>query len=138
MGTNFYWKRLPREFEKYGLHVEQCVGDCKILWHIGKRSAAGLYCHECGTTLNKHGTDHVHNCKYSEWYEVCPICGKEGTPICSFRWTFLKHKWLIEHLAMADCRRKMIVDENDKEYTPQEFLYAVHTPVEYQLCSEFC
>ena len=142
MGTNFYWKAIPRELEKYKANVEKYIGAVddnpdNVLLHIGKRSAAGRYCYECGTTLNKYGTDHVHNCEWSEWYERCPICGKEGSPLCTFRWTFMKHKWLIEKLANEVCRQYLIVDENGEEYTPIEFLQAVNTPIEYQSCCEF-
>lgn len=142
MGTNFYWREIPKEFKRYKANVENYIGDCdgthNVLLHIGKRSGAGLYCRECGTTLNKHGTDHVHDCNFSEWYEVCPICGKEGTPIFSFRWTLMLQKWLIKVYAIQGITDKLIVDENGEEYTPQEFLNAVETPIEYQLCCEFC
>lgn len=144
MGTNFYWKRIPREFEKYKSNVEKISvyggfekNNENVLKHIGKRSSAGMYCYECGTTLNKYGTDHLHDYEYSEWYEVCPICGKEGTPICSFRWTIMLHKWLIDLYVKKGRTTKMIVDEYGEEYTPQEFLQAVKTPVEYQMCCEF-
>ena len=141
MGTNFYWKRIPKEFERYKANVENYIGDCddthNVLLHIGKRSAAGLYCHDCGTTLNKYGTGYVHNCDYSEWYKRCPICGREGVPVSSFCWTFLGQKWLIVTLAMEGNTEKIIVDEYGKEYTPQEFLNAVNTPIEYQVCCEF-
>lgn len=143
MGTNFYWKSIPKEFEKYKANVERHSvygfdnNNENVLKHIGKRSGAGLYCYECGTTLNKFGTDHLHDCEYSEWYERCPICGREGSSICTFRWTFMKHKWLIEKLAGEGCRQYLIVDENDEEYTPLEFLQAVETPIEYQACCEF-
>lgn len=143
MGTNFYWKRIPTEFEKYKANVKRWSvygfdnNHENVLKHIGKRSAAGLYCSECGTTLNKHGTDHVHDCEYSEWYEVCPICGKEGTLIFSFQWTLMLHKWLIELYAKKGRITNMIVDEYGREYTPQEFLQSAKTPIEYQACCEF-
>ena len=43
--------------------------------HIGKRSAAGLYCFDCGLSLCESGEDGVH---YSEsvWSDVCLRCGK--------------------------------------------------------------
>lgn len=143
MGTNFYWKKIPHEFEQYKANVEKYIGTVddnpdNVLLHIGKRSAAGLYCVECGTTLNKYGTDHIHDCECPQWYKACPICGKEGTYIFTFRWTMLRHKWLIEALAKEGCTNKCIVDECCKKYTPQEFLNAVKTPIEYQSCCEFC
>lgn len=52
MGTNFY--------DQSGTHV-------------GKRSAAGFYCWDCGVTLCKAGKDGVHN-GISEWSDRCPKC----------------------------------------------------------------
>lgn len=63
MGTNFYvrgWKSANAMDPKY---------------HIGKRSAAGLYCWDCGLTLCKGGEAKVHY--DSEWYKQCPQCGKK-------------------------------------------------------------
>jgi len=54
MGTNFYNKLDGK--------------------HIGKRSAAGMYCWDCGKTLCKGGKEKVHF--EDEWFEKCPICGK--------------------------------------------------------------
>lgn len=57
--------------------------------HIGKRSAAGLYCWDCGVPLNKEGESGVHkshadNCKHKGSLicnclilKVCPKCGKK-------------------------------------------------------------
>lgn len=144
MGTNFYWKEIPKEFEKYKANVKRCSvygfekNNENVLKHIGKRSGAGMYCYECGTTLNKHGTDRVHDFEYSEWYERCPICGQKGAYICTFRWTFMKHKWLIEKLAHEGYKEKCIVDEDGDSYSPIEFLQEINTPIEYQSCCEFC
>lgn len=60
MGTNFYLVHQP---------------SCLETNHIGKRSAAGLYCWDCGETLCKGGTENVH--EGGEWYDKCPKCGKE-------------------------------------------------------------
>lgn len=68
MGTNFYFGK-------------------KEEIHIGKRSAAGFYCWDCGVTLcnsgfatwkNKtyYGTDAVHT-SGDGWLDSCPICGKK-------------------------------------------------------------
>ena len=64
MGTNFY----------FGKDI-----------HIGKRSAAGLYCWDCGVSLAleaydrwedriRYGGDAVHY--DGKWSDCCPICGK--------------------------------------------------------------
>ena len=53
MGCNFYLKNDER--------------------HIGKRSAAGHYCWDCGVTLCRDGNDNIHG--DGKWYENCPNCG---------------------------------------------------------------
>ena len=46
--------------------------------HIGKRSAAGWYCWDCGVTLCGAGEEHIHESAYNHtWYKECPICGKK-------------------------------------------------------------
>jgi len=58
--------------------------------HIGKRSAAGLYCWDCGEPLNREGVEGVHkghadDCKHKVRLsndcclrlKKCPKCGKE-------------------------------------------------------------
>jgi len=83
MGTNFYWA---------GENVRYSTDP---LIHIGKRSAAGMYCWDCGVTLCKGGEDDIHsgssrlyrrgdeNGTYyvrNDWYDECPKCGqKRGT-----------------------------------------------------------
>lgn len=66
MGTNFYWKKWN--------------GTGRV--HIGKRSAAGLYCYDCGVTLCLQGEAGVHRGGgFSEeehrakWHPACPMCG---------------------------------------------------------------
>ena len=62
MGTNFYVKgHRHNDNPKY---------------HIGKRSAAGFYCFDCNTTLCKGGVTQIHKGN-TEWYSVCPVCGKK-------------------------------------------------------------
>ena len=43
--------------------------------HIGKESAAGLYCWDCGITLCKKGEAFVHHSDKA-WHDKCPECGK--------------------------------------------------------------
>lgn len=104
--------------------------------HIGKRSAAGIYCWDCNISLNNKGATYVHD-KDVEWYEVCPICGKKVelngwdnatgkelgfskikgkqtgvTTCCSFTWAILPKK----------CKKlKGIKDEYGRKYTYEEF-----------------
>lgn len=61
MGTNFY-RRGHSGLDKFADH-------------IGKRSAAGLYCWHCNLTLCKGGNDAVHMGK-SQWHEACQRCGR--------------------------------------------------------------
>ncbi len=53
MGTNFYKKHNKK--------------------HIGKRSAAGWYCWDCGITLCKDGNEAIHQ-GTSGWHKQCPEC----------------------------------------------------------------
>ena len=94
MGTNFYIKGSPKTAN---------LDDPK--WHIGKRSAAGLYCFDCGVTLCEQGEKFVHLTHYlvdkddetkkplelkyiftkaprNDWLDVtwldqCPICKRK-------------------------------------------------------------
>jgi hypothetical protein len=72
MGTNFYFYADESEHE-----------------HIGKRSAAGPYCWDCGVTLcstsvDSHtgkslfGSDSVHHSP-SHWLDCCPCCDAKET-----------------------------------------------------------
>ena len=47
--------------------------------HIGKRSAAGLYCWDCKTTLHMDGIKGVHSGRDLAWRKTCPFCGKAKT-----------------------------------------------------------
>lgn len=48
MGTNYYARGYRR------------IADMDPQYHIGKRSAAGLYCWDCGKTLCKDGESGIH------------------------------------------------------------------------------
>ena len=61
MGTNFYIRGYRQS------------DDPKF--HVGKRSAAGLYCWDCDVSLCM---GEVHSGR-SQWYEACPKCGKKPT-----------------------------------------------------------
>ncbi len=158
MGTNFYWKKLPKELKQYEKLIKTQTKDKDMnpLYHIGKRSGAGKYCMDCGTTFCIHGTTRIHyndnpyelfSDAYEQaqkyyWYDKCPICGKEGIIICSFTWTFMKQKQIIEQLSLnpKTLSKKLIVNEYEEEFTPTEFLWdeLKNCPVEYQSCCEFC
>jgi len=69
MGTCFYSRK---DYDPAQLDFD-VRSDPKV--HIGKRSAAGWYCWDCGITLCKDGKAGVHLGR-SNWLEVCPICRK--------------------------------------------------------------
>ena len=80
MGTNFYWAKKPKKADSMDPE-----------WHIGKRSAAGLYCWDCKRTLCRDGEARIHysggrgntlmaNGTADEWLKACPECGKKYTP----------------------------------------------------------
>lgn len=68
MGTNYYVFNLKKPGNEGR--------------HIGKKSAAGLYCWDCKITLCKAGNEFIHKgCHHSigcncGWYSKCPVCGK--------------------------------------------------------------
>jgi hypothetical protein len=64
MGTNFYLIGASDDRDRMNPEV-----------HVGKRSAAGMYCWDCKTTLCMGGNRGVHDSN-SPWFDVCPICGK--------------------------------------------------------------
>ena len=81
MGTNFYWDP-----------PDTVPDDMDPKYHIGKRSAAGMYCYDCSLTMCAAGESQVHHGgprgirfmtdAYKEWekeawYEKCPKCGAE-------------------------------------------------------------
>ena len=147
MGTNFYWVGHRR-----GESVQE---------HIGKRSAAGRYCYDCGSTFNQDGTQSVHgNGSRRGWSEVCPCCGKspekdkeqyhaayvelgfqkpcdvkpEGIATASsFTWTMMKHKWTLEK--RINWKRPQVIDEYGRKYTAKEFLKMIERtcPIQFQL-----
>lgn len=148
MGTNFYW------------HGHQ--GDESMWYHIGKRSAAGNYCYDCGSTFNMDGTQLIHFSQQKRlgWSKVCPGCGKSAddgkdhyNPIMielgfekpgekptsgiagasSFTWTLMRHLWELER--KKDYDRPLVVDEYGTEYTAKEFLEMIRRdcPIQFQL-----
>jgi len=48
-------------------------------YHIGKRSAAGLYCWNCRITLCEQGESAIHSSE-STFSDKCPKCGKKYEP----------------------------------------------------------
>lgn len=117
--------------------------------HIGKRSAAGLYCWDCGLTLCKDGEKEIHNSTslttsfgqdISKWHTCCPKCGQKpkdegwngalGREL-GFNETKPKKKtgvgscssftWAIDSKEFAAIRWRFIKDEYGKFYTKKQF-----------------
>lgn len=88
MGTNFYWAMPERQ--SFTLPTGDVIeagfsdycDDARI--HIGKRSAAGLYCWNCRITLCVGGETEIHMGR-SDWLEVCPKCGQSKADVDGLR-----------------------------------------------------
>jgi hypothetical protein len=69
MGTNFYeYVEEPK--------IDEDGDECHRGQHIGKRSAAGAYCWDCGVTLCSSGIAGIHMGQ-GAWEGSCPRCGQE-------------------------------------------------------------
>jgi hypothetical protein len=152
MGTNFYWKDRPNDADKMDPR-----------YHIGKRSAAGLWCWNCNTTLCKGGVDHIHDNR-SSFYDACPRCGAKprvedriptacgvelgftkprerkpsGVHSCaSFAWAQDAESVRLRCMDSGD--RKVIVDEYGREMTGREFLEMLEAncPVQFNAVDEW-
>lgn len=74
MGTNFYWKRTKRGKTPLGVD-DYGVDDDDPTIHLGKRSAAGLYCWDCRLPLVAYGdVSRVHT--DGERRATCIQCGQ--------------------------------------------------------------
>lgn len=135
MGCNFYWKDVEADSNE------------DLLRHIGKRSAAGQYCWDCGITLVARDSRDVHFSS-GQCFDECPNCGAtlEGdltrstaavelgfaeptevprkgiTSASSFVWTMMRHKWYLQALVAMGDEEKRVIDEYGSEYTAAEFL----------------
>lgn len=68
--------------KKYAGEIDSDTPDeDRLRLHIGKRSAAGLYCWDCRETLCKDGEAGIHHsCGHNigcrcRWFDSCPNCG---------------------------------------------------------------
>ncbi len=152
MGTNFHWSD------------DKIVEIYNVVKHIGKRSAAGPYCYDCGTTLCDMGTDFVHDGRRGRFLKSCPFCGNSSDPnreataitvelgfntfdevecrgvgnASSFRWRMMRHLTVLRVIAAATPDWLCIVDEYDREYTAPEFIDMVtKCPIWNQTATEF-
>jgi hypothetical protein len=134
MGTNFYWIKNPKNLPEDDINV-----------HIGKRSAAGRYCWDCGSFLRSDGSYTLHRSSDTS-LDRCPCCNKPapqtswsssagvelgfaksadipkvGISSCSsFTWTMMRHNWKIKGLLSS--KTKCIRNEYGDKYTAEEFL----------------
>lgn len=99
--------------------------------HIGKRSAAGMYCWHCDVTLCPGGNSGVHDSRYDgKWRTTCPKCGAspddDPTKGCvpaatsSFRWA--QDPAEVRAKCEAAIERPCVVDEYGETFTGGEFL----------------
>jgi hypothetical protein len=120
MGTNFY--------------VKGHRGNDDPKFHIGKRSAAGLYCWDCGVSLCKGGAARVHY--ENDFFDKCPKCGKSHeketlSTSCVGRELGFNTEKPEKKTGVKGCSSftwarpighiKNIVDEYGTEYTLEEF-----------------
>lgn len=141
MGTNYYWKVVPQEIIDLGVKYS---GTDSIGLHIGKRSSAGLYCFDCGTTFCSEGDNNVHMAHSSSWTELCPICGKSPETsenirrVSSFTWTMKLHYKILLKMLKEHPLKKVVKNEYGETFTAKEFLLAIDTPIQFQMPVEFC
>ena len=143
MGTNFY--------------------TVKSNLHIGKRSAAGLYCWDCKKTLCEGGEEKIHT-GLTPFLTCCPVCGKNRpdpaafialltkkpnntrnrfkvgiTPCASF--TYAMDKDLLDKKVKKEARKKVVVDDCGQKYTYKQFMALLkECPIifEDKIGLEFC
>lgn len=167
MSTNFYWRQnvsfpielLPKRIRPFATLVQTAITssdymDDAVLIHIGKRSMAGFYCYDCGTTLNKEGDRQVHygSRGYDDpWLDNCPIChSKQGENnvqgCCSFTWTALGHRELLKALSAPKIvmalklmgTDKLVENEYREHFAAAEFYKeAMANPIQFQSPYEF-
>lgn len=150
MGTNFYWKAEGKVTTPTGtIDVREFFAlvelrmDVRV--HIGKRSAAGLYCWDCKQTLCRGGAHRIHffaTDKDKDWFEACPLCGqsrkdpKDATthtgvePCMSFTWA--QDPAMVRNFCEAHLKEPIMEDEYGQTLTGGEFLRMLKDcPIEY-------
>lgn len=95
--------------------------------HIGKRSAAGYYCADCGATSCIDGSDAIHfsisrtNDQPDGEPRTCDLCGSTNMKYgCSFTWQFDKEFW--EEIFEKLGKRAKVVNEYEEVFTIKKFL----------------
>lgn len=157
MGTNFYWLEPASELEvlagkqpvdpmppeAVSVHDNEVNDNEEYTRHIGKRSAAGLYCWDCNQTLCPDGKEGIHKSSSDPWPDACPKCGKRknsstednaamvGVRGCSsFLWA--QEPGVVRAALKALGDLPAVVDEYDRVFTADEFLNMLdRCPVEF-------
>jgi hypothetical protein len=75
VGTNFYWIEPTPTCP----HCHETIGEPRRGAHIGKRSAAGHFCWDCGVVLNTAGNVGIHSGNGTP-LDACPKCNKSYVP----------------------------------------------------------
>jgi len=98
--------------------------------HIGKCSAAGLFCWACMVTLCRGGNSEIHYDRCG-FYPRCPKCGAAPTGhACSFTWA--DRPEAVRERCESMAGTTLIVDEYNSEYTGHEFLdMLTRCPIEF-------
>jgi hypothetical protein len=152
VGTNFYWKEKP-----------DAVDGMDPAYHIGKRSAAGAWCWDCGVTLCEGGIDGIHMSRCGS-HKTCPKCGAvpivedldsgavavelgfanprtwkpTGVRSCS-SFTWAQDAAAVRARCEENVHEKVVVDEYGREMTGQEFLtmLTANCPVQFYSIGEW-
>lgn len=150
MGTNFYWATVALSTFKLPTGEEVQIGpkvdSCDPILHIGKRSAAGLYCWDCNLTLQIGGLAELHYGRTGQ-HKACPKCHQEpvveslnrssggvelgfakprdsrpwGVRSCS-SFTWAQDPTVVRRICEERPGERLIVDEYDRHCTCAEFL----------------
>jgi hypothetical protein len=132
-------------------------------WHLGKRSAAGWWCWDCGVTLCRGGTAGVHHDRYG-WHDRCPMCGQEPQKLeltqsaaglelgftdsivrtgvsscCSFTWNRqAEHRDWLELEWLSNPYEPVVEDEYGRRITARAFLDLVaECPIQYESAYDY-
>jgi hypothetical protein len=125
MGTNFFMR--TKNINNYKESIVAVIAGVEPRIHLGKRSAAGAWCFDCGITLCKDGIKGIHDGK-SDWYKegdkfICPKCKKEIKTFCSsWTWAVDPGDVFFKAELMANAKKKIVVDEYGTEMTGDEFM----------------
>lgn len=126
MGTNFYF--IPKEIDDFPFEET----------HIGKRSSAGLFCHNCYVSL-------IEDKPFQQPRVLshCPVCQNKNTKpfittTCSF--TFAKQEKDIQKICDDNLNNFIIENEYGEQFTGKDLfdiLYHDCKIHEYHLIGEY-